>query len=401
MVAACRLTTKGSMQKFISLFSGCGGMDLGLEASGLVGALAVDIDEVALDVHARNISVPTAQLDLATADLPLEAFKGVDVLVGGSPCQGFSTVGHRRLEDPRNRLLLATSRFATAARPRVVVAENVPGVKSGAHKRYWDSLHQSLRACGYRTQDLLLNSADHGVPQARKRVFMVAWRTGKDAEFTSAPVRQSTLADALKNVEGLPDHVPQLLRPGSADHTISGHIGPGQKLTNSRAGSSAVHTWNIPQVFGKTTSRERDILETMLRLRRQDRKREFGDADPIHWRKLFNIFDKAEIDALVQKQYIRKLGQHYDLTGTFNGKYRRLKRDSQSCTVDTRFGQARAFLHPYEHRGFTVREAARIQGFPDNFLFGGTDKQRYRMIGNAVPPAMARSIGDFVSFLLD
>ena len=392
---------KGSMRKFISLFSGCGGMDLGLEDAGLAGALAIDIDEVALGVHSQNLAIPTVKLDLATDDLPLDAFKGVDVLVGGSPCQGFSTVGHRRLEDPRNRLLLATGRVAAAATPQVVIAENVPGVRSGAHKRYWDSLHQSLRTSGYRTQDLLLNSADHGVPQARKRVFLVAWRTGKDAEFTVIPERRTTLADALKDVDGLPDHSPYLLRPGSADHTIAIQIGQGQKLTNSRAGHTAVHTWNIPLVFGKTTARERSILETMLKLRRQDRQRDYGDADPIHWRRLFQLFSRKDIDSLVQKQYVRKLGQHYDLTGTFNGKYRRLTINSQSCTVDTRFGQARAFLHPQEHRGFTVREAARLQGFPDAFKFGGTDKQKYRMIGNAVPPAMARSIGDFVSFLLE
>jgi DNA (cytosine-5)-methyltransferase 1 len=389
------------MQKFISLFSGCGGMDFGLEQAGLAGALAVDIDELALGVHARNLSIPTLRLDLGADELPLEVFKRADVLVGGSPCQGFSTVGHRRLEDPRNRLLLATSRIASATRPKIVVAENVPGVRSGAHKRYWDSLHQSLRASGYKTQDLLLNSADHGVPQERKRVFMVAWRTNKDAEFTFAPESRQTLADALECVDGLPDHLPQHLRPGSTDFLIAERIAPGQKLTNSRAGATAVHTWDIPAVFGRVTARERQILGSMLRLRRQDRKRDYGDADPIHWRKLLGVCRKDEADRLLTKGYVRRIGQYYDLTGTFNGKYRRLSPDSQSCTVDTRFGQARAFLHPTSHRGFTVREAARIQGFPDGFVFGGTDKQRYRMIGNAVPPAMARSIGEFVKFLAD
>ncbi len=89
---------------------------------------------------------------------------------------------------------------------------------------------------------------------------------------------------------------------------------------------------------------------------------------------------------------MREIGDTHDLTGAFNGKYRRLSWDKPSNTVDTRFGSPTYFLHPEEQRGFTVREAARIQGFPDSFIFSGTEKEQYQMVGNAVPPPMAKKI---------
>jgi DNA (cytosine-5)-methyltransferase 1 len=104
--------------------------------------------------------------------------------------------------------------------------------------------------------------------------------------------------------------------------------------------------------------------------------------------------------SLVSKGYVRKIGRRFDLANTFNGKYRRLEWDRPSFTVDTRFGEPGYFLHPSEDRGFTVREAARIQGFPDSFRFFGDTRGQYRLIGNAVPPPMARFIAKIVKSAL-
>jgi DNA (cytosine-5)-methyltransferase 1 len=102
------------------------------------------------------------------------------------------------------------------------------------------------------------------------------------------------------------------------------------------------------------------------------------------------------LQALVTKGYVRRLGNAYDLTHTFNGKFRRLLWGQPAPTVDTRFGDPWYFLHPDENRAFTVREAARVQGFPDWFIFHGPERSQYRLIGNAVPPPLAALLGTFI-----
>jgi DNA (cytosine-5)-methyltransferase 1 len=156
-----------------------------------------------------------------------------------------------------------------------------------------------------------------------------------------------------------------------------------------------VHTWQIPEVFGQTNARERRILEAVLRLRRRLRRRERGDADPVtanDLRRYLGHAVKGDLNVLVGKGYIRQIGNLYDLTNTFNGKSRRLEWNAPSHTVDTRFGDPRYYLHPDETRGFSLREAARIQGFPDDFVFAGPGRAQEVMVGNAVPPELGTRI---------
>ncbi|MDX3984118.1 MAG: DNA cytosine methyltransferase [Achromobacter sp.] len=385
---------------FYSLFSGCGGLDLGFHEAGFIPRLSVDLDEVALAVHKNHLNSPVQCVDLSISDPAIPASARIDVLLAGSPCQGFSTAGRRQVDDPRNDLLLVASRVAEKHRPKVVVAENVPGALAGEHRRYWEALHQSMRSLGYKTKDYLLNSADFGVAQNRRRVVMISWRTKFDEVEEPARKPPITLRDVLLDLEGLANHNPIELAPESKHLKIARRIKPGQKLTNSRAGESSVHTWDIPEVFGRTNKRQREVLSTILRLRRQERKRAYGDADPVATSMLVKMFGKDILDQLLKKGYLRVLGEYLDLTSTFNGKYRRPNLDGLSRTVDTRFGDYTSVLHPEEHRSFTVREAARIQGFPDKKIFEGTLKEQFRMIGNAVPPPMAFAIANSVRRLL-
>lgn len=385
---------------FYSLFSGCGGLDLGFHAAGFTPRLSVDVDEVALAVHKNHLSSPVECIDLSVSDPTIPAAARIDVLLAGSPCQGFSTAGRRQVDDPRNNLLLVASRIAKKHRPKVVVAENVPGALAGEHRRYWEALHQSMRSLGYKTKDLYLNSADFGVAQNRRRVVMISWRT-KFYDVEELERRPSvTLRDVLSNIEGVANHNPVGLVEESKHLKIAKRIKPGQKLTNSRAGESSVHTWDIPEVFGRTNKQQREVLNTIIRLRRQERKRAYGDADPVASSVLVKMFGREVLDQLLMKGYLRSIDKHLDLTSTFNGKYRRLDIDGLSRTVDTRFGDCTSVLHPLEHRSFTVREAARIQGFSDKIIFEGTLKEQFRMIGNAVPPAMAFAIANSVRRLL-
>ena len=383
---------------YLSLFSGCGGMDQGFEQAGFQGALSVDIDETALDVLSANLKLKVQNLDLSCNDPELSG--EIDVLLAGSPCQGFSTAGLRNVDDPRNSLLLVAPRIAKKLRPKVIVAENVLGALSGAHAAYWDALHQQLRSLGYRTGDLRVDSSDFGVAQKRQRIFLIAWRTQVLQDLVLVPKPRKVLADAIGNLDGLPNHQPVLLKENSQDFRIASRIGQGQKLTNARNGDLAIHTWQIPEVFGRTNKLEREVLDTTLRLRRQVRRRDFGDADPVSTATLRRQFGSEVVQSLLDKGYLRKLGHYVDLTHTFNGKYRRQRLDSPTRTVDTRFGDHRLFLHPTENRAFTVREAARLQGFGDDFIFSGSTTQQFRMIGNAVPPPVAHSVAELVRHLL-
>jgi DNA (cytosine-5)-methyltransferase 1 len=194
-----------------------------------------------------------------------------------------------------------------------------------------------------------------------------------------------------------------MLYPDSRLFKISQRIGPGQKLSNVRGGERSVHTWHIPEVFGYTTAAECEVLETIMRIRRAERRRDFGDADPVPQTRLkmeFGAKTDRLLKSLIRKGFLRIINGNFDLVHTFNGKCRRFRWDDIACAVDTRFGDPNLFLHPNEHRPFTVREAARIQGFPDSFRFDNSESENFKMIGNAVPPTMAEAAADLADHLL-
>jgi len=380
---------------FASLFSGCGGLDLGFEQAGFRGLAAYDIDRIAIDTHNANLRTPGHVCDLAGMSSLKSKIAIPTVVIAGPPCQGFSTLGLRRLDDPRNSLVVVGTQLAIDLRPKAIVLENVSGVISGEHQSYWRQAELLLKHAGYSVTTHKVTSSDFGVPQIRRRVVMIAWQ-GK-GEF--APVLQaadrSSLVSALNAIDGLKNHEPKALRPGTPDYKIAHRIGQHQKLCNVRCGERAIPTWEIPEVFGKTTSAEREVLSAIQRLRRQVRLRATGDADPVSFRDVTDHCGrdvKTQINRLFEKGFLRKIGRRIDLAHTFNGKFRRLAWQHSAPAVDTRFGEPRYFLHPEEHRGLSVREAARIQGFPDEFVFLGPRVAQFRMVGNAVPPPLAHHI---------
>jgi len=370
--------------RFISLFSGCGGLDLGFTQAGFECANAYDSDPAAVETHRSN---------LATTNIAGES--RASVLIAGPPCQGFSTAGRRRFDDPRNTLLTLAGEIALQVRPKVILIENVAGAKAGEHRAYWDKLCTMLTSGGYRTAVKQCEAHQFGVPQTRKRLILVAWVGSKEFTFPKPISAKPTLRSTLAGVEFAVDHQPEALKCGSEQYAVASQIRPGQKLSNVRGGSNAVHTWELPAIFGKTTAREKRVLEAVMKLRRQMRTRDLGDADPVHVSALneyLGFATEADVDRLIKKTFLRHSGSGIDLTHTFNGTFRRLKWDGLALTVDTRFGDPRYFLHPEDNRGFSFREAARIQGFPDSFKFVGSKTDKFRLIGNAVPPPVACSL---------
>jgi len=381
--------------RYISLFCGCGGFDLGMEIDEFECIGAFDINKLVVSVYNKNIANVAQVFDLSR-DFNFK-HSDLDVILSGAPCQGFSTAGKRNLHDPRNSLFLRAVEIVLQQEPKVFIAENVSGILSGQHKiKYMDVAISLLESSGYKTSLSVVDCRNLGMAQMRKRAILIAWNTGKKFNLPDPVGRPMTIREAIGDISGgIDNHEPSTCRAIGVQSVIAKRIRPGQKLSNVRSGKRSVHTWDIPEVYGKTCKKERDVLEAILRIRRKERIRDWGDADPVSLESLKQYLGYDPIKTvckLKEKGFIKNKDEKIDLTNTFNGKYRRLCWDEQSLTVDTRFGSPILFLHPTEDRAYTVREAARLQGFPDCFTFEGPLKAQYEMVGNAVPPPLAAFI---------
>jgi DNA (cytosine-5)-methyltransferase 1 len=381
---------------FASLFSGCGGFDDGFRMRGIRPTAAFDIDQQAIEAYNANLPGVGRVLDLGLANPDI---RRPDILLAGSPCQGFSTSGKRLVSDPRNNLLVRAGQIALGLLPKVFILENVPAAISGKHETRWRLVEDMLRWHGYNVRRFIAVGPESGVPQLRRRLFLVAWFGSDCIRFEPPMLESPSLREALKDVDQVDDHDPVFLKRGSREYRIARHIGAGEKLSNVRSGTASVHTWDIPEVFGEVSRREIEVLGSILRLRRRDRKRDFGDGDPVApsaISRFINRDSRPSIRSLLKKGYLRKIGRHVELRHTYNGKFRRLDWNKPSPTVDTHFGDPVLFLHPDEHRGLSPREAARIQGFRDTFRLLGSRHAQFQMIGNAVPPPMGMRLAAFV-----
>jgi DNA (cytosine-5)-methyltransferase 1 len=208
-----------------------------------------------------------------------------------------------------------------------------------------------------------------------------------------------------------------------ADHRVTGAwpkkyeavfraIGQGQKLCNVRHAPTSVYTWQIPEVFGEVSARERLILETIATHRRHKKYGDIPNGNPLpvdEIERLSHIHGiHGEIRSLLQKGYVKEKYGKYDLKGAMfcSGLFKRPKWDEPSPTVLTNFHNPRFFLHPLRDRPFSLRECARLQGFPEDFVFTeGTTavslEDGYRLVGNAVPPPVSRELAASVRKLLD
>ena len=235
---------------YVSLFSGCGGLDLAFIEAGYQCLAAYDIDPTSVATYNQNLHPYCATIaDLRNVhphSMPTEP----DVIVAGPPCQGFSTVGRRDLADYRNGLLLTSVHIAIATKAKAVVIENVPGALSGAHARYWTQATATLEHHGYNTATIMLHATTVGLPQLRRRAVLVAARNAFNAIPPIATSLPLPLRSVLSIPAGIANHQPCPLPPSSRSGRIASRIRPGQKLSNVRRGLASVHTWDIPDVFG-------------------------------------------------------------------------------------------------------------------------------------------------------
>lgn len=335
-----------SARTAIDLFSGAGGATQGLRDAGFEVLGAVENDPVA----AKSYKANHAEVTLWTQDIrtlkatdvlrKLELQRGeLSLLKACPPCQGFSSLAEGRVDvdDERNDLVLHTIRFVRALRPRTVMLENVPGL--GRDERA-ATLMSALRGLGYATKQYAVNATDYGVPQRRKRLIIIAAR-------------------------GLRTRLPGDLKP---------KIAPRAPATVGSAFSALA----AQQTADDDLARHRKLSETTQRR---------VESVPINGTR-FDLPEDLRLDCHI------KLGASRSATGS----YGRLKADEPSPTMTTRCTTPACgtFIHPTEHRGITLREAATLQTFPHDYRFHGYYDQIERQIGNAVPVRMAAALGTIV-----
>jgi len=343
---------------FLDLFCGAGGLTQGFEKGGFHCLGAADLDKAAIETHCKNFSAPAWRLDLSnTSSLQLPQ---TDVVIGGAPCQGFSSAGMRQISDERNDLVAQFARIVSELRPRTFVFENVESFLTAGNGHYVFALLRPLIACGYRIHARKVNAANYGVPQHRKRVIMIGglgWEPSfPNATHTAFGAPGAALGGhslpltptVFQALEGLP--AATLDAPG----TLQGHFcRPLQETELARA------TALLP---GQSM---RDLPQNL------------------------------QHESFTRRAYRRVVdGTPTERRGGPPTGVRRLRADEPSKAIT---GGARAeFLHPYEHRPLTLRECARLQTFPDNFTFCGTASQQSQLIGNAVPPLFAQVIAESI-----
>ena len=382
--------------RFASLYCGAGGLDLGFIAAGFHCTAAFDLDAMAVATYNRNLGSHAMTVDLLRADPQVvNALNFVDVVLAGPPCQGFSTAGRNDPRDERNVHIQRVAQLVSRSRAKVVVIENVRGLLGAKYRTQLRQCLSTLKGSGFTVTYGLFDLSDYGVAQTRRRVIILGTRGIKPISFDRMPKASTrTLKDAIghlycRRTGG------GLRRLTEHDRQIAFRIAPGQRLTNVRQGPRSVHTWSIPEVFGKVNELEQRVLMAISQMRRRRRIREIGDADPIHAGQIsehLRMDSGPTLSALVDRGFVRRIDDRFDLTHTFNGKYKRLEWNKCAPTVDTRFVEPRYFLHPEECRGFSIHEMAALQDFPESFVFPACVTSSSRLIGNAVPPRFAEAM---------
>ena len=417
----------------VSLFSGCGGLDIGFRRQGFNILYACDHDIDAVTCYRYNVEPNAIFRDVNDPSFidELRAIGTCDVVLGGFPCQGFSKAGPKRKDDDRNKLYVKMQEAVRILRPKLFLAENVDGIQQNFGGVFVEKIRAGFcfNSLAYSVDYRVIDANAYGVPQHRRRAFFVGVRRGDDLEFkwpkpthtprerngefkvkihprfeietTDEPLpRPKTIADAIRDIQAsgleVPDHEVTGCWPKKYIHIFRA-IGPGQKLCNVRHSATSVYTWQIPQVFGATSDRQRLILETISRNRRHKKYGNIPNGNPLPIDDIERISGlnnlTEDINDLLSKGYLKFINDGFDLKGAMfcSGLFKRPLWTEPSPTVLTNFYNPRFFLHPELDRPLTLRECARLQGFSDDFAFkaAGIDLTAgYRLVGNAVPPPM-------------
>ena len=370
---------------FIDLFCGCGGFSLGLKRAGFTGLAAIDFNPEAIQVYQANFKdLPHILERDLTAFSPdeLEALIGtseVDLIVGGPPCQGFSTArqvdganhGDRLKEDPRRHLYKQFLRHVAHFKPKVFVMENVLGIRSASGGVYFSKVQSEARALGYRVHAQIEDCVDLGVPQKRRRQLFIGTRSDMNDYFrpTLEPAERAVIGATLWNAIG---DLPPLEAGEGEEEREYDH------LRRFQAYSRAVSTKYLNEVL-----EVRMAAKLTAHRARPHSARDLRD---------FALLKEGENSAEAMRREV-EFEFPYDKS-SFKDRYTRQHRNRPCSTIVAHLAKdGLMFIHPTQNRSLTPREAARIQSFPDWFQFPVARTHQFRVIGNAVPPLVGEAVG--------
>jgi DNA (cytosine-5)-methyltransferase 1 len=369
----------------IDLFAGAGGLSLGFEQAGFDVVAAIEIDPIHGAIHEFNFprctTIPRSVADLTGDQIRRLARIGhrhIDVVFGGPPCQGFSMIGQRSLDDPRNGLVMHFVRLVAELRPSYFVFENVKGLTIGEHRRFLEELIGEFELLGYRIQTpwLVLDSANYGVPQHRDRLILLGARTG--CKLPDYPAPSCLPADSNQK---------SLLPRGPTCHDALADLPDAESIEElAHSDEAIIAKWRKPSLYGV---KMRCSSETGWH---------FGYVREWNPRLLTSSLRSHHTTISRRRFEATEPGQVEPISRFF-----KLSADGLCNTLRAGTDSARgAFTSPRPiHYGYprciTVREMARLHGFPDWFRFHRTKWHGARQIGNAVPPPMARAIASQVA----
>lgn len=327
----------------IDLFCGCGGLSYGFMKAGYDIIVGIDNWKDAIETfnynHAKNVG---KVLDLSNAKPnELEIKNNIDVIIGGPPCQGYSIAGKRIIEDERNELYKSFVKFVGHYKPKAFLMENVPNIISMGKGSVKEHIIKDFEKLGYKVVYKILMASDFGVPQNRRRAFFVGLKNGEEFEFP-----EQIVIDKVTSEEAISDLTEDSILDGTAYP-----FPPKSKFqTTIRNGNKVVFNHEI------TNHKEQTV----------------------------------EIISMVPDGgNYKDLPKELHQTRKVNIAWTRLNSQKPSFTIDT--GHRHHFHYKY-NRVPTVRESARIQSFPDSFIFQGSKTSQYKQVGNAVPPMLAEHL---------
>lgn len=335
---------------FIDLFSGCGGLSHGLEMAGHRCLLGVDANKEAISSFAANhheAAVYLGDIKLLKEKKLKELLRGqkVDMVVGGPPCQGFSTVGRGEADDDRNQLFKEFVRIVKVTQPKVILFENVTGLVAKKNQHILKQIFTYFEKLGYNMDARVLSAEEFGVPEKRRRTIIMGVKDGEclfpmATHGTRAKSKAVTVKEAFKNLK-------------------------------AKDGRIYNHEVKMAEVK-KTEDRERlKLIPPGRGIRYQEDEKEFLP---------------------------KKLWFGVDWKTLRENRFRqtRLQRLPLNEPAPTILTARTSYYHPVEPRYLTPREAAACQSFPNDFIFHGSQTAVFRQIGNAVPPLLARALGEVV-----
>lgn len=341
----------------IDLFAGVGGLSLGFEQAGFEILIANEYDTSIAEAYIKNHKHTNMVVDDITK-LPISEtfgkYKGqVTLVVGGPPCQGYSQKGQRKtINDPRNFLFRYFVEVVKEVQPQYFVMENVPNLLTAERGFFKQELEKLFTELGYTINAQVLCAADYGVPQNRQRAFIIGKFGDSQVEMPKKKDKRTTIWEAISDLSYLASgegtEISDYIKESESDY---------QKIM--RNGSHKVYNHIA-------TNHSKIALERL-----------------------------AMIPPKGGKEY---LPPEHITKSIYSGTWERMDADDISVTITTRFDTPSSgrFTHPYLNRAITVREAARIQSFPDSFHFYGTKTSQMKQVGNAVPPMLAKAIADAI-----